>query len=77
MSPKILFTSDTENSIKNLDQFGDFLAKKYLIPKFDLEEKFALPPFDENGMLAIGKDGKLLRESEIITIGEYVKRCGY
>jgi hypothetical protein len=61
-------------AIITIDNFGNFLLVKYILPSLALERKFISPVYDKNGFPIIKADHRF--EVETITVEEHLRRGG-
>ena len=61
-------------ALTTIDNFGNFLLEKYIIPSLDLKKEFVSPIYDSNGIPIVKEDCRF--EVETITVREYLRRCG-
>lgn len=61
-------------AINTIDDFGNFLLVKYILPSLDLDREFISPVYDKNGFPIIKPDHRF--EVETITVEEHLRRCG-
>lgn len=61
-------------AIHTIDNFGNFLLEKYILPSLDLDREFTSPVYDKNGFPIIKPDHRF--EVETITVEEHLRGCG-
>jgi hypothetical protein len=61
-------------AISTIDNFGNFLIVKYILPSLDLDREFTSPIYDKNGFPIIKADHKF--QVEKITVREHLRRGG-
>ena len=61
-------------AIATIDNFGNYLLVRHIIPKLDLSAKFISPKRDQKGWPVIKPDHKF--EVEEITVKDYLAQCG-
>lgn len=62
------------NAIHTIDNFGNYLLVKYVLPSLDLGRKIITPVYDKNGFPIVKSDHRF--EIEEITVEEHLKKCG-
>ena len=61
-------------AISTIDNYGNFLLEKYILPSLELNKKLIYPVYDKNGLLMMKPD-KTFEVTEI-TVEEYLSKCG-
>jgi len=65
------FISWVKNAVETTDLMAEYLAEKYVIPAFDMNDKIAIPKFGSNGLPIVLDNGSV--DAEEVTVGEYLR----